>query len=78
MQIPLTYDSIMLFADAVKRADSLNPEKIAAALRQTKGLKGATGSLTFDNNRNPVGKDVIIMKFQNGAWKYYKSISPGR
>jgi branched-chain amino acid transport system substrate-binding protein len=77
MQIPLTYDAIMLFADAVKRAGTLNPDKIRAALQQTKAFKGAAGSITFDRNRNPVGKDVILMRFQNGAWRYYKSISPG-
>jgi branched-chain amino acid transport system substrate-binding protein len=78
MQIPLTYDSVMLFADAVKRANSLAPEKIRLALQQTKGFQGATGSITFDSNRNPIGKDVVIMKFQKGAWKYFKSIGPDR
>ncbi|MDR3669986.1 MAG: ABC transporter substrate-binding protein [Holophaga sp.] len=78
MQIPLTYDSVMLFADAVKRANSLNPERIRQALQQTKGFRGASGSITFDRNRNPIGKDVVIMKFQGGAWRYFKSISPGR
>ena len=65
---------LLLFADAVKRANSLNPETIRLALEQTKGFKGATGSITFDKNRNPIGKNVIIMKFQNGAWRYFKSI----
>jgi branched-chain amino acid transport system substrate-binding protein len=78
MQIPLTYDSIMLFADAVKRANSLSPDKIRLALQQTKGFQGASGSITFDRNRNPIGKDVIIMKFQQGAWKYFSSINPDR
>jgi branched-chain amino acid transport system substrate-binding protein len=78
MQIPLTYDSVMLFGDAVKRANSLNPEKIRLALQQTKGFKGAAGSITFDKNRNPIGKNVIIMKFQNGTWRYFKSIGSDR
>lgn len=78
MQIPLAYDSVILFADAVKRADSLVPERICQALQQTKGFNGAAGSITFDRNRNPTGKAVVVMKFQTGAWKYYKSINPGR
>jgi branched-chain amino acid transport system substrate-binding protein len=76
MQIPLTYDAILLFADAVKRAGSLDPGKITLALQQTKGFRGAAGNITFDKDRNPVGKDVVIMKFQKGAWRYFKSISP--
>jgi branched-chain amino acid transport system substrate-binding protein len=78
MQIPLTYDSIMLFADAVKRANSLVPEKIRLALQQTRGFQGASGSISLDKNRNPIGKDVIIMKFHQGGWNYFKSIGPGR
>jgi ABC-type branched-subunit amino acid transport system substrate-binding protein len=62
----------------VKRADSLVPELICQALQQTRGFNGAAGSITFDRNRNPTGKEVVIMKFHNGAWKYFKSIRPSR
>ncbi len=74
MRIPLTYDSVYLFADAVKRAGSINPEKIREALSRTKGFKGATGTITFDQNRNPVGKEACILKFKNGSWTYLKFI----
>jgi branched-chain amino acid transport system substrate-binding protein len=63
---------------AVKRANSLDPERIAEALRRTRGFPGATGAITFDQDRNPVGKEVSMLKFRNGAWRYFKSISPGR
>jgi len=78
MQIPLTYDSIMLFADAVRRANSLEPLKITQALQRTRGFRGASGTITFDPNRNPLGKDVIIRKYEGAAWRYFKSISPER
>jgi branched-chain amino acid transport system substrate-binding protein len=74
MRIPLTYDSIFLFADAVKRAGSLRTEKIRDALSRTRDFKGATGTITFDQNRNPVGKEACILKFRNGSWIYLKSI----
>jgi branched-chain amino acid transport system substrate-binding protein len=74
MRIPLTYDSVYLFADAVKRAGSLNPEKIRDALSRTRDFRGATGTITFDQNRNPVGKEACILKFKNGSWTYLKSI----
>jgi len=77
MQIPLTYDAVMLFADAVKRANSLDPERIAEALRRTRGFPGTTGAITFDQDRNPVGKDVAMLQYQKGAWHYFKSIGPG-
>jgi len=76
MRIPLTYDSVYLFADAAKRSGVLNPEKIREALARTRDFKGATGTITFDRNRNPVGKEACILKFQNGSWMYLKSIRP--
>jgi branched-chain amino acid transport system substrate-binding protein len=74
MRIPLTYDSVYLFADAAKRAGSLNPEKIRDALSRTRDFKGATGTITFDQNRNPIGKEACILRFNNGSWTYLKSI----
>jgi branched-chain amino acid transport system substrate-binding protein len=74
MRIPLTYDSVYLFADAVKRAGSLSPAKIRDALSRTRDFKGATGTITFDQNRNPVGKEACILKFINGSWTYLKSV----
>ncbi|HQI82390.1 MAG TPA: ABC transporter substrate-binding protein [Deltaproteobacteria bacterium] len=75
MRIPLTYDAVMLFADAARRSASLAPRDIRAALAQTKDFKGATGSITFDRDGNPVGKEASIMRFNDGAWRYYKSFS---
>lgn len=74
MRIPLTYDSVYLFADAVKRAGSLSTEKIRDALSRTRDFAGATGTITFDQNRNPIGKEACILKFKNGVWTYLKSI----
>ncbi len=76
MRIPLTYDAILLFADAARRSASLTPREIRAALAKTKGFKGATGSITFDGTGDPLGKEVSIMRFNDGAWRYYKSFSP--
>lgn len=75
MRIPLTYDAVLLFADAVKRSGSLKPSKIRDAIAQTKDFKGASGNITFDKDRNPLGKEASIMKFDDGSWRYYKSFS---
>jgi len=78
MQIPLTHDAILLFADAVRRAHSFDPERITQALQRTQGFEGVTGSFAFDANRNPVGRDMAVLRFQNHAWRYCKSIGSGR
>ena len=65
----------MLLADAVKRANSIEPINIRAALVQTQGFKGVTGDITFDANRNPVNKSAVILKFEKDSWVYVKTIT---
>ncbi|MFZ5570732.1 MAG: ABC transporter substrate-binding protein [Thermodesulfobacteriota bacterium] len=74
--VPLAYDSCMLLADAVKRADSGEPRRIRDALAATRGFQGLTGDITFDGNRNPIGKSAVILKYENGAVVYVKSFRP--
>ena len=64
---PLTYDSIMLFADAVPRADSLDRVKIRNALAETKDFQGAAGTITFDDNGDPLNKKTIILRLEKGS-----------
>ena len=59
----LAHDAVMVLADAVRRAGTLDREKIISALARTRGFPGGTGTITFDENRNPTGKDVTIMRF---------------
>ena len=72
----LSYDAVMLLADAVKRADSIDPKNIRIALAETKGFRGVSGEITFDANRNPVNKTAVIMKFEKDTWRYVKTITP--
>lgn len=73
---PLTYDSIMLFADAVRRTGSQDRVKIRNALAETKDFKGASGTITFDDNGDPLNKKVIILKFENRSSVPVQSMIP--
>jgi branched-chain amino acid transport system substrate-binding protein len=73
---PLSYDAVMILADAIRRADSFDRVKIRHALAQTKDFPGATGNLTFDDYGDPRDKEVIILKLENGRQIYYKAIKP--
>ncbi len=72
----LSYDAVMLLADAVKRANSIEPQRIRAALVETQGFNGITGQITFDVNRNPLNKSAVILKFEKDSWVYVKTITP--
>ncbi len=74
---PLTYDSFMLLADAVKRANTFDKTKIRDALASTRGFKGVTGEVTFDENRNPRNKSAVILRFEQGRSVYVKTITGG-
>ncbi len=62
----LGYDTMMLVADAIKRASSLESGKIVAALAGTKNMPGVAGTISYAaNSRVPVkGVSVIGVKNQ--------------
>jgi branched-chain amino acid transport system substrate-binding protein len=73
---PLAYDAVMLLADAVRRAGSLQGDKLRDALSRTAGFSGATGIISFNGQGDPSGKDVIILQWHQGKAEYVKSIKP--
>jgi len=76
MNGPLTYDAVMLLADAIQRAGTLDRARIRDALSETKGFQGATGTITLDENGDPVNKPLVIMKLGKEAPTYFKTIQP--
>jgi branched-chain amino acid transport system substrate-binding protein len=74
--LPSAYDAVMVLADALRRAQSLDHKKIRDALAATKDFQGATGTITFDENGDPVNKDAVILKFENGISVFVKTIKP--
>ncbi|PWU07071.1 MAG: ethanolamine utilization protein EutJ [Verrucomicrobia bacterium] len=70
----LAYDSMKLLADAIERAKSVETTKIQAALENTKNFPGVTGTITFDENRNPQ-KSAVIIRVQNGKFTYLETVS---
>jgi len=74
--LPSAYDAVMVLADAIRRTQSLDHEKIRDTLAATKNFQGATGTITFDENGDPVNKDAVILKFENGTSVFVKTIKP--
>ncbi len=71
----LGYDSVMLLADAIKRSPSLKGNDLADAIRNTKDFIGATGTINFNKERNPV-KPMVMIKIENGKEVYVATINP--
>lgn len=71
----LTYDATNLLLNAIKTADSDDPEKIKDALQNTRDFTSVSGKITFDPNGNPI-KPVVIMQVKNGRYIYADTIMP--
>ncbi|MCP4691474.1 MAG: ABC transporter substrate-binding protein, partial [Desulfobacterales bacterium] len=70
----LAHDAVMLLADAVRRAGSSNRAEIRDALAETRGFKGVTGPITFNENGDPVNKTAVIMKLGEKAPRIFKTV----
>jgi len=69
------YDSMMLLADAIKRAGGTDPTKLRDAIAATKDLTLVTGSITINAKRD-ADKSAVILQIKDGGYKFLESIQP--
>ncbi|MDR1702649.1 MAG: ABC transporter substrate-binding protein [Sporomusaceae bacterium] len=73
--IALGYDTAGLLVDALKRANSTDPQKIRDALEQTKDLVLTTSKVTIDSHHNPI-KSAVIIEMKDGKQVFKEKINP--
>ena len=73
----LGYDAGKMLVDAIKRAGSDDPEAICKALAETKDLKVGTGTITIDENHNPI-KQAVILENKDGDRVMVAKIAPDK
>ena len=71
----LTYDSVRLVADAVRRAGTTERGAVRSALAATRGFPGATGATTI-NARRDADKDAAIITIRCGRLAFVETIRP--
>lgn len=71
----LSYDSMMMLADAMKRAGTSDPAKVTEALAATKDLVLVTGKISFDKYHNPI-KSAVIIEYKDGKKAFRTKINP--
>jgi len=76
MRIPLTYDAVLLFADAVRRAGGTESEGVLEALYRTQGFRGATGTIEFGESGDPKSKEASILRFEENRSVLVRSVAP--
>lgn len=71
----LGYDAATMLFDAFKRAGTVDGEKVREALATIHNLKGVSGNITIDSNRNAV-KRLVILKIENGKVSFADAVEP--
>ena len=62
------YDAVMLLADAMEAANSSDPKVFKDTLAATKDWEGVTGTITFDENREPIKSPVYLQEVKDNAF----------
>jgi branched-chain amino acid transport system substrate-binding protein len=71
----LGYDTMYLIADAISRAaDPDDPASIRDAIAETVGLKGVTGTVTYEGGSHVPTKSVTINKVEDGQFVFMKEV----
>jgi branched-chain amino acid transport system substrate-binding protein len=71
----LGYDAALVMCDAIRRANSAEPARIKAALATTRGVQGATGTITLNAQRDAV-KSAVILEVRENAVRYRETVNP--
>lgn len=69
----LAYDSVMLAADALKRAKTLDGKGIIEALEATEGFRAVSGDITLKGNEGNPPKRAIVVELTPDGQKFAKA-----
>ncbi|MBL8406164.1 MAG: branched-chain amino acid ABC transporter substrate-binding protein [Dechloromonas sp.] len=70
---PYVYDAVMVMADAMKRADSVESAKFLPAIGQTK-YDGVTALIEFDAQGDLKGGAISIYQYKGGKLEYVETL----
>lgn len=70
----LGYDSMNVVKEAIEAAGSTDADAIISALGES-DFDGVTGAFTFDENGDPSGKEITIIKIVDGELTYQTTVS---
>ncbi len=69
----LSHDAVLLLTRAF--ASKGKDQDLRSALGRTKGVRGTTGAISLDENRDPV-KSVVVLRANQGKFEYVRRIEP--
>jgi branched-chain amino acid transport system substrate-binding protein len=75
----LGYDALRVLAQAMREAQTTEPDKVAAAMHRLTDFRGVTGAFTFDEAGNLVGMPIRKIVVRDGRFQYLEpsAAAPG-
>ena len=70
---PYVYDAVMVMADAMKRADSVESAKFLPEIGKT-DYQGVTAKIQFDDKGDLKGGSISLYQVKDGKWEYRETI----
>jgi branched-chain amino acid transport system substrate-binding protein len=71
----LGYDALYLFANAARRANTIDKKAVRDQIAATKDYDGVSGMITMGADRNPI-KPVAMIKIENGQMNFAGWVKP--
>ncbi|HXQ81564.1 MAG TPA: ABC transporter substrate-binding protein [Opitutaceae bacterium] len=71
----LGYDSVLVLADAIRRAGTTEHRALRDAIASTKDFDAVTGRITINEKRD-ASKNAVIIQVRNGRFQFVESVSP--
>jgi branched-chain amino acid transport system substrate-binding protein len=71
----LAYDATLILLKGIEDANSSDPAKIKDAIKALQNFQTVSGSITYDENNNPV-KSAAILQIKDGKQVFVKSVNP--
>ncbi|HBG07435.1 MAG: branched-chain amino acid ABC transporter substrate-binding protein [Geobacteraceae bacterium GWC2_58_44] len=62
------YDAVMLLADSMKRANSVDPKLFKDALAKTRNFGGVSGTISMQANREPIKSPLSLLVIKDGKF----------
>ena len=73
---PMGYDAVFVFADAMKRAGSVEPAKFLPEVGKTR-LEGVIGPIEFDDKGDLKNGPITVYVVKGGKWEALETVVPG-
>lgn len=72
----LNYDAVHLLKLGLENAASLDREAVHEGLMSIESYEGVTGNMVFDNGNGDPTKSAVVIKIEDGEFKYVDTVEP--